>query len=297
MLRAIQLFTLHSMLVVAEERSFLAASRRLGMHCSALSRRVRDLELILGVTLFDRHPGGVRPTPIGLRFLANLRPALADLGDALSMVDASGRGKSGRLSIGLEAPLPGRGFLDSAVAFVSGRPGIDIHFTEAKRADLTARLGDRTIDIVIMPGGIQFGAAAVLPLWQDQIVVAISADSPLADRATIEQSQLGGQNILVNMESIDLALLARITAADDPPFIVRHDVSRVCLLKLVGQGLGVTLLSESDTFSGREGVVFARLQRGGRPVQVRHCAHWRPDNPNPVLAAFITFLREQIALS
>ncbi|MGX5843639.1 LysR family transcriptional regulator [Mesorhizobium sp. ArgA1] len=87
--RSLQLTTLHCALIAAEEGSFLGASRRLAMHHSALSRRIKHLELRLGVALFKRHPGGVQPTAIGDRFLTRVRRTLADLEDALAGVDTA----------------------------------------------------------------------------------------------------------------------------------------------------------------------------------------------------------------
>lgn len=84
-MRRIQLITLDCALVVAEEGSFLGASRRMGIHHSALSRRIRDLEHSLGTVLFQRHAGGVRPTPAGMKLLHNLRRVLADLDGTLAL--------------------------------------------------------------------------------------------------------------------------------------------------------------------------------------------------------------------
>ncbi|TPK95321.1 MULTISPECIES: LysR family transcriptional regulator [unclassified Mesorhizobium] len=100
MWRSIQLVTLYSMVVIAEEGSFLGASRRLRIHHSALSRRVKHLELILGVTLLERHPGGVRATAAGQRFLAKLRCILKDLDDILRQIEPAGHGNSDQASAG-----------------------------------------------------------------------------------------------------------------------------------------------------------------------------------------------------
>ncbi|CAN7696878.1 LysR family transcriptional regulator [Mesorhizobium sp. LjRoot246] len=113
MWRSIQLITLYCTLVVAEEGSFLGASRRLRIHHSALSRRVRDLELLLGVALFERHPGGVKATAAGERFLANLRRILNDLDEALEWVEAQGSGKSAQSPIELDASRCNCAFLDA----------------------------------------------------------------------------------------------------------------------------------------------------------------------------------------
>jgi DNA-binding transcriptional LysR family regulator len=293
MRRSIQLLTLHCVLVAAEEGSFLAASLRLNMHHTALSRRVRDLELTLGVTLFDRHPGGVRPTTAGERFLANLRRVLTDLDGTLTMADGNGRGETGRLSIGTDAPLPACGYIDAVVAFVRDRPDVDIRFTEAPCAQLRAGLGGRTIDVVIAHGFERRSPGESLSLWRDRIVIATAMEHPLADRKEIDWKDLAAETILINQQSVDLAALCAITAKRTFPPTVRHDVSRLSLLNLVRKGLGVTLIPESDAASLIEGVVSSALKNSGRPVRLRYDAHWRSDNSNPVLAAFVAFLRKK----
>lgn len=297
MRRSVQLTTLHCALVVADEGSFLAGSRRLGIHHSALSRRVRDLELTLGVALFDRHPGGIRPTMAGERFLANLRRVLMELDGTLSLIETARHGKIGRLSIGIDAPLPASGHLDAVTAFVRGRPDIAIQFTENRRAELYAGLSGKTIDVVIAHGFDRREPDTSLPLWRDRIIVAMAADHPLAGQDVVDWGELGGQTMLTNMQSIDMTLVPGMAPSGDLPSMDRHDVSRMSLLSLVRHGLGMTLLPESDTLYFSEGVVASVLQRQGRSVRVRYDAHWRPDNSNPVLAAFIDFLKERYSRS
>jgi DNA-binding transcriptional LysR family regulator len=124
MWRSIQLVTLYCTIVIAEEGSFLGASRRLRIHHSALSRRVRHLELILGVALFERHPGGVKATAAGQRFLANLRRILNDLDDALEQVEAPGPGKNVQSPIGLDASLCDCVLIHAVVGSMSSDPRV-----------------------------------------------------------------------------------------------------------------------------------------------------------------------------
>jgi len=292
MRRSVQLFTLRCALIVAGEGSFLAASRRLNMHHSALSRRIRDLELALGVKLFHRHAVGVLPTAAGTRFLSNLRGVLEDLDGALSMVEIAGRGESGWLSIGFDAPLPVEKCLDSIVAFLASRPDIELQFNEAARPALIKDLNERAIDLIITAGGEPHGSLAMIPLWRDQVIVATASGSPLASCRTVDPADLARQTVLVNTQSIDLAAIPSLLAE-----IVQHNVGRECLLKLVRQGLGITLLPENAALNASEGVVFIELHSQGRPVQIRHYARWRLDNSNPVLTAFIAFLRQSYAAS
>ena len=291
--RSIQLLTLHGALVVAEEGSFLAASLRLNMHHTALSRRIRYLELTLGVTLFDRHPGGVRPTAAGERFLADLRRVLSDLDGALAIADRNGRGETGRLSVGIDAPLPACGYVDDVVAFVRERPDVDIRFTEAPHVELRVGLSDRTIDVVIAHGFDRRGTGENLSLWRDRIVVAMTVEHPMAGHEEIDREDLATEILLANQQSVDLAALCGTTADKALPPTIQHDVSRLSLLNLVRKGLGVTLLPESDIASLIEGVVSSGLKDDGSSVRLLYDAHWRSDNSNSVLASFVAFLRKK----
>jgi DNA-binding transcriptional LysR family regulator len=81
-----ELSVLPALVMVAEERSFTRAAKRLGVSPSALSHAIRGLEERLGVQLLARTTRSVAPTSAGEQFLARLRPALGDVQGALDLV-------------------------------------------------------------------------------------------------------------------------------------------------------------------------------------------------------------------
>src|SRR2546429_3483296 len=87
-------------LLVGEYLSFRRAATVLGVRQSAVSRRVRELEDELGVSLFERHHAGVRVTNAGARFLQEARTALVQLDYAVKTAAAAGSGTVGRPSHG-----------------------------------------------------------------------------------------------------------------------------------------------------------------------------------------------------
>src|SRR6266480_5750997 len=91
-------------LLVGEHLSFRRVATILGVRQSAVSRRVRELEDELGVSLFERHHAGVRVTNAGVRFLQEARAALLQLDHAVKTATTAGSGKIGRLSIGILSP-------------------------------------------------------------------------------------------------------------------------------------------------------------------------------------------------
>jgi LysR family transcriptional regulator, glycine cleavage system transcriptional activator len=62
--------------------SFSAAAAALEVTHGAISRRVQAVEHWLGTPLFERHGRGVRPTPAGQRFIAEIGQALSSIRDS-----------------------------------------------------------------------------------------------------------------------------------------------------------------------------------------------------------------------
>lgn len=133
MRRRVQLITLECALVVAEEGSFLGASRRTGIHHSALSRRIRDLEHLLGIAIFERHPGGVRLTPSGAGLLRDLRRVLTDLDRTLAAVGTARGQQAGSPTAGLDMPAHITQFLDAVTDFIRSTPDVSLRLVEGKR--------------------------------------------------------------------------------------------------------------------------------------------------------------------
>jgi len=81
-----QFSALSAFLMVAEERSFTKAAKRLGVSPSALSHAIRGLEEEVGVRLLARTTRSVATTDAGEQLIASLRPALADIRATLSLI-------------------------------------------------------------------------------------------------------------------------------------------------------------------------------------------------------------------
>jgi len=73
---------LNYFVAACETLSFRKAAKRLKTSPSTVSRRITDLENLLGVQLFVRTTRNVFITEVGAKLLANVKPALATLADA-----------------------------------------------------------------------------------------------------------------------------------------------------------------------------------------------------------------------
>ena len=90
---------LSTLLAVAEEKSFTRAAKRLGVSPSAVSHALRGLEERLGVRLLARTTRSVAPTEAGEQLLARLRPALAEVRDALGEISGLRDKPAGRIRL------------------------------------------------------------------------------------------------------------------------------------------------------------------------------------------------------
>ena len=91
---------IRTFVAVYEEGSINAAADRLNAAQPSLSLQIKNLEQSLGVTLFERHARGVRPTPAGDRFYEDSRRILGDVQHATQNMHEYARGISGALDIG-----------------------------------------------------------------------------------------------------------------------------------------------------------------------------------------------------
>jgi DNA-binding transcriptional LysR family regulator len=94
-----ELNVLSAFLLVAEERSFTRAAKRLGVSPSALSHAIRGLEERVGVRLLARTTRSVAPTHAGEQLLARLGPAVGDIRGALDEISGLRDTPAGRVRI------------------------------------------------------------------------------------------------------------------------------------------------------------------------------------------------------
>src|ERR1700722_2381870 len=94
-----ELKSLRSFVVVAEQLSFTRSARLLHLSPSALSEQIQKLEEELGVQLLIRDRRSVKLTGVGMVFLAEARATLTRARQAVERVQKAG-GEMGRLRVG-----------------------------------------------------------------------------------------------------------------------------------------------------------------------------------------------------
>lgn len=126
-MRIPSLQTLRAFDAAGRHQSYSRAGEELGLTHSAISHRIREMELLLGTRLFDRQGNRMVPTPDGNRLLGQVRNALG----LLEGIFPSGEQEKRRLTISIY-PALSRWLVPRLGAFRTEHPGIDL------RLDLSA---------------------------------------------------------------------------------------------------------------------------------------------------------------
>jgi len=288
-------------LTITEHRSLRRAALGVGLSESALSHRLRTLEEALTVSLFHRSSEGVEPTQAGLMFFKQARQALHIIDLAVANAAATSVGKAGRLTLGLYTSLASGQLRDALSDYRLAHPDIEFDFVEAARSELVEGLSSRSIDIAVLLGPADLNLGEALPLWREQIHVAMADDHRLARRPLVSWADLVHETFLVSTggagpEAASF-LAARQAEQGQLPRIRSHTVSRETIFSMVGMGFGVSLTISSSLDRRPAGVVAVPLMSERQPVQVPFTAYRDPGNDNPPLRRFWSLLKTRYSSS
>jgi DNA-binding transcriptional LysR family regulator len=236
---------LDAFVAAADEGSFSAAARRLGISPPAVSKSIARLEAGLGVRLFQRSTRSLSLTGEGERLYRQIRMPWIEIGDALGELQQGAGKPAGTLKISM-APTVGRTyFVPMLEAFMERYPDIvpDLHF-DNRQVDLIAEGFD-----VAIGGGIELTEGLVArELAQVRIILAAApaylarhgepaepADLP-RHRGLLRRSLASGRLAPWVLKSEDggevVANVRPVAVLDDPEALARA----------VACGLGIAML-------------------------------------------------------
>lgn len=284
---------IRSFLAVAEHGSIRRAATALGTQSSTVSRQIRSLEENTGVSLFERHGSGVRPTSAGSRLAERLRDALANFERAFQHAQRAGSAEEGELSIGFYTSLASGRLRSLLGAYRTAWPGVCCQFTEATPTEQLSGLRRRSLDAAFLILTEAMQDFQSIPLWTERVYVALPDNHVLATSDVLTWERIRYEPFIVrrwaNGSMIWYKLAERKIADGIALNITQHDVSRESLLGLVASGQGLTLVSEAATGLSVPGLVYRPIDDPDATVTVRLA--WMPDNDNPALRRFISFAK------
>lgn len=232
---------------VARTGSFTAAAEELAYTQSAVSRRVASMEQRAGGPLFERLPRGVRLTPAGALLHRHARDVLDHLARAEEELAALHRGTGGRLRVGAFATATAALLPETMRAFRAVRPHVEITLGEGLSHELIDRLVRGHLDLAVVsdyPSGLAVpDGVETHVLLEDELLVALSLDHPLAGREMIDIAELKEDNWIEGAPPGRETMLRRsCRRAGFTPRVGIRVAEWTAKLGFVAAGLGVTLV-------------------------------------------------------
>lgn len=167
-------------MAVAEQGSVRAASRRLNVAASAISRQLLQLEASLGLVLFDRSGRGLGLTPAGEVLLRGLRRAAQGHENTLDELSALRGLTRGLLRIATVESVSVSILPDMLLDFASSYPGVQVAVTVAGSEAVTQLVREHQADLGFTFNPASLDGLAVLASRDLDLGAVLSPRHPLA---------------------------------------------------------------------------------------------------------------------
>lgn len=284
---------IESFLAVANEGSFSAAARRLGSAQPALSQAVRDLELELGVRLFDRTTRRVELTSAGREFMGASGKVLEDLDHAVQNARDLADRKRGRIRIAAP-PLLAAVVLPQAIAeFQAQHPGIKLELVDVGTEQIVESVlnGQAECGLGTFPPG-ETGIERTV-LMRDNLMLFCAYDSPFTGKSTVEWADLKEQPLITLTRDSGIRLLVEVGFETVRlPLKPAFEVSLVTTaLALVEAGLGVAVLPTYALASAQHHKVTGKILTNPSIAREVVLIHASGRSVAPATAAFASVVR------
>jgi LysR family hydrogen peroxide-inducible transcriptional activator len=272
---------LRYVVALAEHGHFGHAATACDVSQSTLSTQIKNLEMKLGVKLFERTTKSVSVTALGQDIVGRARQVLEEVDAIINIGQTISGPLSGRFSLGV-IPTLGPYVLPWLVpALKKDYPELRLALREDLTAPLLERIGSHRLDAALIALPVPDGRLETLPLFDEPFWFAEPKDRKPAAAEIMSETELRGQRLLLLTEGHclrDQALaICGVTGQEDEGDF--RATSLETILQMVATGLGTTLLPAMARSEARARSVTMRpLEAGlGRRIGLV----WRRSYPRP----------------
>jgi DNA-binding transcriptional LysR family regulator len=178
-----------------DEGSIQAASEKLAIAQSALSRRIQDLEADLGCELLVRRARGVTPTRAGQAFYREALQVLEKMTDAVQVARQAGLAQGREIRLGVVQAARKYAFIHEALAaYAQAHDDAGVAITRGPSQRLASELREGRLDATLLferhVGPPRFAERLV---HRERYVLAVHPAHPLAAAGPIDLQRLAGE--------------------------------------------------------------------------------------------------------
>jgi DNA-binding transcriptional LysR family regulator len=280
-------------IAVAEERSFTRASARLNISQPPLSQGIKALEDEMGVQLLYRDRRGVALTDAGLVFLRQARSILDLVRNAVDQTTQVAEGKSGTIRIGTIASSLFRIVPPLLARLRADLPDVVVTVRESSSRPLVAAVLRDELDVAILHGPIEAPGLRIERLAVEKMCAVFTQSHRLAGTGPISVSELAGEDfVLFDRDQAPAffdAIVALCVRAGFSPRIRHTARDSPTMVRMVGMGLGITIVSEALAAGHVENTCFRPFVEPSAGIE--YCIGWKAEQTSEVVERAIATIR------
>ena len=254
---------IHTFVVVAEELSFRRSAELLNVDPSALTRRIRKLEDLLGFPLFERTTRAVTLTPAGQAFYDGSVRVLRDYDASITTAQRIAEGKAGHLRVAYMSFAAVKLVPQAVARFRAQHPHVDVSLRYVRTQGQRIALATDEIDIGYMIGPFDHTDFHCVTVNTEPLYLVMQPAHPLAEKDELSAADIDMNELIlgdmVEWESFRWhleGLFSRLGKELKPKL---EATNILALAGLVAAGLGVMICPADLAFSFGSDVTIRKI--------------------------------------
>lgn len=280
-----------SVMITLRQLRYVEAIARLGHfgraaeQCSvtqpALSLQVKLVEEELGVSLFERLPRGVRPTPEGAEIARRAARVLAEVRDISDFARINREPLTGPLNLGV-IPTVAPYLLPPMLPLLRARhPALKLRVRESRTEHLLDALADGSLDVLLLALPVDRPEFETMAILEDRFLLAMPASRKISGKVKATAELIKDDRLLLLEEGHCLRdqALAVCDLRESETGEAFGASSLSTIVQLVANDLGLTLLPEICLSVEAEGRGITLLRFADPEPQRTLGLAWRKSSP------------------
>ncbi len=248
----IDMLGVQALVAIADHGAFHRAAGSLNITQTALSRRLKNLESYLGVSLVERTTRSVALSRLGENFLPQARRLLTELAAALTEIRETGKALRGDVTMAC-VPTLGVHYLPRVLQeYATHYPNNRIRLLDHASSGVAQAVLSREAEFGVNIGASNHPDLISTPLLQDRFVLVCRRDHVLARNRRLSWNRLDGHRLIFpGAGSSNGPLLETALGEERRTLSVYYEVQRSSTaVGLVAEGVGVAVVPRLAMQSG-----------------------------------------------
>lgn len=288
----IEIRHLRYFLAVAEDLHFRKAAERLYISQPGLSRQIKQMEVELGIQLFERHNRKVKLTHVGEYFKFEITKNLKNLNQIINHAKLIQSGKEGSLTIGYVGSAIQKIIPELLLKFKERSPNIIFVLKEMDNQKQVENLLLQNIDIGFVRLEMVPIGLSIRSVLEETFCLVLPEDHPINSFNFNSLSQFKDEFFIMFDPKYSPSYYEKVMQIFDDndftPKVSHSTIDANSIFKLIENNFGISIVPKSLQMPYYENIKFIELIN--IPQRTTLSVVWDRKNKNPSLDDFLKLL-------